>query len=255
MIRLKDFISPLHWHLEEGLSQDAMDLLGYRPDSILDTNIYIEETLIKSYDIEGLFIKVKKILKSLERYEVVSDKTKEDDVKSVVFVFKDIKEAQELYNPTSENLKSLLRFYNYKASTKKGNLVLIEPVYSKKVNSLVSKNHYVLWHVCMRGKVDSIMKKGLVCKNNMSREIPSRIYLFSSYDLYKDKEEFRKFFKELSYNKDDCYLLRIRLPNEETKYSRYDFYQDDLMKSKRTVWTYNNISPKYIEKKDINKYL
>lgn len=255
MIRLREFVSPLHWHLVEGLSQDANDLLGYVPKDILETNIYIEETLIKSYDVEGLFINLKKTLTSLDRYEEVSSKTKEDDVKSAVFVFNDVKEAQELYMPTDDKVKSLMRFYNYKASSKKGNLVLIEPVYSKKMNDLVKRNHHVLWHACMKSKVDSIMKKGLVCKNNMSRDIPSRIYFFSSYDLYKDKEEFRKFFNELSYNKDDCSLLKIRLPDEETRYDRYDFYQDDLMQSTKTVWTYNNISPKYIEEKEISKYL
>lgn len=255
MIALRDFVSPLHWHLEEGLSQDAMDLLGYVPRQLMSTNEIIEETLIRSYDVRSLFDKLKKILPSLDRYQKVTEKTKKDDVKSVVLIFKDYKEAQEAYNGNDDSIKSLLRFYNYRASSKKGNLVMIEPVYSKKVNDLVRRNHYVLWHVCSEDKIDSIMKKGLVCKNNMSRDIPSRIYLFSSYDLYRDIEEFRKFFRELSYDEDTCCLLKIVLPQEETKYKRYDFYQDDLMESQRTVWTYNNISPKYIEEKDIRKYL
>lgn len=260
-----DYDNPRFWQTRDRLIIDCEDLLGYVPDSSKDifcnTCNLIEETLIMSHSSIKLQNEIKKLFTNV-KFEDIVNKTKNDEVKSFKAIFENEKDAQEFYNPSRKNdigekIIILLNFFNYKASAKLKNIVEIEPVFSKKANYIVRKNNWILYHLCDKKFTEKILEEGLKCKNNMYRNIPSRIYLYSCIDIRKNKNDFIDFLKELKYDVSECDLLKINIMNTEMiKFHNVsNFYTDDNMECKNAVYTYNNIRPSCIEKLDLSKII
>ena len=255
-------VAPWLWRDVERLTMDCKDVLGYIPETQIEilnnTNKLIEEGLIKSHDTTKYQDKIKELFNDVS-FEDLSNKSKENDVKSFFVIFADENDAQEFYNPSKteigQQIISLSRFFNYKTSEKVGNKVLVEPVYPKSANQLLHNNHNICYHVCLKDNTDKILNNGLRCKNNTGRFIPSRIYLYCNYDIDKAKKDFTDFIRDLNLAKSISEYDLLKINFNSTHIDRYEFYQDDLMESKYAIFTYNNIDKKLIKKVSMPKFI
>lgn len=257
-----NYDNPRFWATTERLSIDCEDLFGNVPatskEIFCNTCNMIEETLIMSHSSAKLQNELQKIFSNL-KFEDIVGKTKNDDAKSFKAIFDNEKDAQQFYNPSKKSeigkkIIILMNFFNYKSSSKSKNIVEVEPVFSKKANDIVRKNHGIMYHLCDKKFTEKILKEGLRCKNNMYRAIPSRIYLYCCVDIRKNKNDFMDFLKELKYDLSECDLLKINIMNDEMiKFHNVsNFYVDDNMESKNAIYTYNNIRASCIKKINLN---
>lgn len=245
MINLPNYL--LFGDLPELLEKDGRDIFN---EEIKWNEVQnrIEENL-KTHDANKL---IKEIIKYFPNLEI--EKTfKDDKIFNFHIICDNENITQEIY--TNDELKNLVRFFNYNLSYKYHNKIYVEPIYPKKANDLVyNQCHGILYHIANlsnnTAKLDikkSIDKNGLRCKFSSFKSYPARIYLYADYDLRKNKNEFENFIKELGFNKSKIAIYKVNVRN-----SKYlDFYQDTAMISNRAVFTYNNIPRRFIEKEII----
>ena len=168
-----------------------------------------------------------------------------------------LKDIKENILTNDKKFINLLNFYGYYCSqTKyiskyKTMFYYIAPTYSKNVNDLVYKeNHGILYHFTVDTEFDtkeSILRNGLRIKKNTYREYPERIYCYSSFKYIKNNNNFTDNFKEfiyknINYNqlKNKIYIFKIDL-NKLKNYNIINFYNDDSIDDKNSVYTYTNI--------------
>lgn len=156
------------------------------------------------------------------------------------------KDAEKL--KANEKFNELLLFFNYFVTQTTKNDIYLEPKYSAKINL---DCEYV-YHLTQKKNLESIHKKGLVCKCGemswdpnkyrnvvmMYRNFPKRIYLFSVKNETKD--DFFSAVCSLNINK-DAVILKIKNSKNITLYKDVAYDKNENM-----FFTYDNIPPQLI---------
>ena len=215
---------------------DVNDVLleKYMVDETFD---YILETL-NSHDASKLMNTLKKhfgeYIESFETY-----KQDPENKNSFIAILK-ASDTYRRYLKYDEKLKRILDFYGYYVSEfdyKTKNL-FIEPKYTSKVD--LSEYHNICYHFTDINNVDSILKNGLRCRNQTSREFPDRIYLYATNDKITE-ENLSDFIKKIT-NSHNIGVLKI----DFNKIKSYSIYRDSAMHEENTFFTYTSIHPKCI---------
>lgn len=146
-----------------------------------------------------------------------------------------------------EFFNNLIHFYGYYITSSNIGWLCISPLYPENVNKFVYYNKG-LYHLTTSNNDKSIQKNGLRCKNNKYRDFPKRLYLYSIND---DNPKFKKEFIDKIINDfdlDEYGLSVYKIDINKLKKSNIDFYTDDYMEEKESVFTYHNIPKEYITK-------
>lgn len=234
------------------------------PDWIIEqsknSNFDVVLEMLNSHDYE----KLKKVLmKEFSQYIVAVQKSenkstsKESKVAKLLIICKDEESEEKLKN--DDKFNTILNFFNYFYSETKNMgypIMHIEPIYAEKIRMTSERNHRIAYHVTTKDNLDSILKKGLKCKEAKYREYPSRIYLISPYKATADetKKIIKKVIDDKWYAEGEYVVLKVNLNRINDS-----FYTDVSTTRSREVeykgqayiYTYQDIPSKYIE--DITK--
>ena len=213
-------------------------------------NFVVYENLM-THDSDKLINQIKKYFPDI-KFEIISVLNKKSlknkyDNQSFLLSCNEYSDIIKLKE--NDDFKELIKFYNYYITKEFYDSLVISPLYSEKVNDMVSKNKY-LYHFTTSDNDNSIFTNGLRIKGGKSyRYFPKRIYLYSTNKEITLNKNLPKTFINKIINSDDKknYGLTI-LKIDKDKLKNIDFYTDDYMEEKESVYIYNNISPKYIEK-------
>lgn len=116
-----------------------------------------------------------------------------------------------------------------------GFVFFIEPNYSEDMSQYIQENfHGVVYHITNKKNVESILRKGLRCKNTWGAQ---KLYLFASLSIRKDAEQIAKM---LNIDFSDCAILKIDLPEFVS------VYKDTKMSKNNCFYSYIAIPSKYI---------
>ena len=210
---------------------------------------------LKSHDAKQLQKKIKEYFPSykFDFYSTLEKKSLKNkyDKKSFLIGLEDYAEMNKIKK--DEKFISLLQFYNYYITKEFYDSFVVSPLYSENVTEQVKKNKH-LYHFTTGNNKESILKNGLRSKNGEYRYFPKRVYLYSTdknitpknINDDKDIEEFVK--KILNKFDIDEYGVTIFEIDKE-KLSNIDFYTDDYMDEKESVFIYSNIPAEAITKK------
>lgn len=126
----------------------------------------------------------------------------------------------------------------------------IDPKYLDIANDILNNSHYICYHFTNVSNVDSILKNGLRCKSDSSKDAPKRIYLYCDINIIENnhiKENIVKTIYEIfgnDVNLND--ICAIKIDMNELK--NITVYKDTLMYDNHSVFIYNNIPEKFIKK-------
>lgn len=218
---------------------------------MINLNNFIFFENLKTHDADKLQNQIKKYFPNIE-FEFNSVLSKRSlknkyDNKSFLLSCDELSDINKLKK--DKNFDDLLHFYNYYITKEFYDTLVISPLYAENVNDLVNKNEY-LYHFTTGNNAKSILQNGLRIKMGESyRYFPKRIYLYSTNkEITLDKNLPKRFInKIINKNDKDNYGLTI-LKIDKDKLSNIDFYTDDYMEEKESVYIYNNIPSEYIEK-------
>jgi len=150
--------------------------------------------------------------------------------------------------------RDICNFYGYSISGAQGNVVELEPEWPDRVTEYVYGDCCgVLWHLCPKVMVDSVLRNGLRCKNRdndrqtrNSRNYPKRIYFYATPVFRKStiKLALEELASELSGKEqnalEDFQALKIQLP--KSFYAGWiPLYFDTCSDSGACCFTYTNI--------------
>ena len=142
------------------------------------------------------------------------------------------------------DLKDLLTLYNNTYSI----ILMIEPKYSDIANNILNNSHYICYHFTNISNIDSILKNGLRCKYDSSKDAQERIYLYCDTKIIENnhiKENIVKTIYEIFGNNvklNDICAIKIDM----NKLKNITVYKDTLMYDNHSVFIYNNIPEKFI---------
>ena len=142
------------------------------------------------------------------------------------------------------DLKDLITLYNNTYSI----ILMIEPKYSDIANNILNNSHYICYHFTNISNIDSILKNGLRCKSDSSKDTPERIYLYCDTKIIENnhiKENIVKTIYEIFGNNvklNDICAIKIDM----NKLKNITVYKDTLMYDNHSVFIYNNIPEKFI---------
>ena len=213
-------------------------------------NFVVSENLM-THDSDKLINQIKKYFPDIkfEVSSVLSRKSLKNKYDNQSFLLSCEELSDILKLKKNKDFEELLQFYNYYITKEFYDSLVISPLYSEKVNDIVYKNEY-LYHFTTSDNDKSILENGLRIKKGKSyRYFPKRIYLYSTNkEITSDKNLPKKFINKI-INKEDKenYGLTI-FKIDKDKLSNIDFYTDDYMEEKESVYIYNNIPAEYIEK-------
>jgi len=148
---------------------------------------------------------------------------------------------------------SLLQFYNYYITKEFYDSFVVSPLYPENVNGQVNKEKY-LYHFTTGNNEESILKNGLRSKNGDYRYFPKRVYLYSTdknitpKNINDDKNVeifIKKILNEFDIDEYGVTIFEI----DKEKLNNIDFYADDYMDEKESVFIYSNIPAEAIRKK------
>ncbi len=148
-----------------------------------------------------------------------------------------------------EKFESILSFYNYYVSyTEKIDdkwALFIEPRYSDNITNKVK--NYNLYHFTDNKSAESILKNGLRLKNSKYRDFPKRIFLYATKNKLEDIKDKIKDFILIVGNRSKLYKNELAILKIDNN-GEFDLYNDTAMKDEESIFTYDFIPPKYIEK-------
>ena len=196
---------------------------------MINLNNFIFCENLKTHDADKLQHQIKKYFPNIE-FEfnsVLSKKSLKNkyDNKSFLLSCDELSDINRLKK--DKNFDDLLQFYNY----------------------YITKNEY-LYHFTTGNNVKSILQNGLRIKRGESyRYFPKRIYLYSTNkEILSEKDLPKKFISKI-INQDDKNNFGLTiLKIDKDKLNNIDFYTDDYMEEKESVYIYNSIPSEYIEK-------
>ena len=210
---------------------------------------------LKSHDANKLQKKIKEYFPNykFDFYSTLEKKSLKNkyDTKSFLIELEDYTQMNEIKK--DEKFISLLQFYNYYITKEFYDSLVVSPLYSKKINDQVKENKY-LYHFTTRNNEESILKNGLRSKSGEYRYFPKRVYLYSTDknitpNNINDDKNIEIFIKKILNEFDiDEYGITIFEINKE-KLNNIDFYTDDYMEEKESVFIYSNIPAEAITKK------
>ena len=147
-----------------------------------------------------------------------------------------------------EKFISLLQFYNYYITKEFYDSLVVCPLYSENVTQEVNKRKN-LYHFTTGNFEKSILENGLRSKSGEYRYFPKRVYLYSTDDDITQKTLPENFIKKIlnDFDKDEYGVTIFEIDKE--KLSNIDFYTDDYMDEKESVFIYSNIPAEAITKK------
>ncbi len=172
-----------------------------------------------------------------------------------------IEVQDELDEEIKAEVDRLIEFYGYYITQTlyRYNIIyIVQPKNSKDCTDFVYDDcRGVCFHITTNKNVDSILKKGLRCKNTEERDMnrryrifPERVHVlaFPIKDIRNLKTLMFDVLRDLRWNNlENLTLLRIDIPNSNFS-GRLHFYRDDAMHTDYTFFTYNNIPPQWIKK-------
>ena len=126
----------------------------------------------------------------------------------------------------------------------------IKPKYLYIANDILNKSHHICYHFTNISNIDNILKNGLRCKSDSSKDAPKRIYLYCDINIIENnyiKENIVKTIYEIfgnDINLND--ICAIKIDMNELK--NITVYKDTLMYDNHSVFIYNNIPEKFIKK-------
>lgn len=149
--------------------------------------------------------------------------------------------------------RDICNFYGYTLSGSTGNLVELEPEWPDTATSFIyGKCKGVAWHLCPEDVADSVLEKGLRCRNRDTdnslkniRNYPKRIFVYAvpSFDRSKIQEGLEQLADTISDGEatlDDFQVIRIDLPGTGLS-GRIPFYWDEYTEDGACCFTYTNI--------------
>lgn len=216
------------------------------PDNIVDIvrsgKDYIIENL-NSHDYKLLYKKLKqKFGDTIEKYEVVYDKG--ETTKNMIRLY-----LNDFSIINTDEFESILSFFNYikRNVDKINNIVLLEPLYSKKL--LVASP--ILYHFTRRVYLNDIMKHGLKPQRKKYTGNKERLYLYQPlHNLnLKNDPNVVDFIKHV-FNKripSDLVVLRIEYHNMLMNNVEPFVYQDTAMDFDEAVFTQHFIPAEFIK--------
>ena len=173
------------------------------------------------------------------------------DKKSFLIELEDYTQMNKIKK--DERFISLLQFYNYYITKEFYDSLVVSPLYSENVTDEVKKAKH-LYHFTTGNNEESILKNGLRSKNGDYRYFPKRVYLYSTDKNItpkniNDDKNIEIFVKKILNDFDiDEYGVTIFEIDKE-KLNNIDFYSDDYMNEKESVFIYSNIPAEAITKK------
>jgi len=210
---------------------------------------------LKSHDANKLQRKIKEYFPDykFDFYSVLDKKSLKNkyDKKSFLIDLDDYSSMNKIKK--DEKFISLLQFYNYYITKEFYGSLVVSPLYSEKVNDQVKENKY-LYHFTTGNNEESILKNGLRSKSGDYRYFPKRVYLYSTNKNItpkniNDDKEIEKFIKKILNDFDiDEYGVTI-FEIDKDKLNNINFYTDDYMEEKESVFIYSNIPAEAIIKK------
>ncbi len=216
---------------------------------------FIVNENLKSHDANKLQKKIKEYFPEykFDFYSTLDKKSLKDkyDKKSFLIELEDYSKMNEIKK--NEKFISLLQFYNYYITKEFYGSFVVSPLYSEKVTEEVKKNKH-LYHFTTGNNEKSILNSGLRSKNDEYRYFPKRVYLYSTNTNItpkniNDNKDIEIFIKKILNEFDiDEYGVTIFEIDKE-KLNNIDFYTDDYMEEKESVYIYANIPVEAITKK------
>ena len=221
-----------------------------------DKEVYLEKDYIldnlNTHDAEKLKSKIYDITKvEFEDYSF-------GKIKSFSIFCASKEEAIKLTE--NEKFKNLIEFFNYFVSEIQDNRIFIEPTYSEDKSKYVFIDcKGICYHITTNERAEKIMKTGLRMKRSYYREFPSRIYLYATpkLSLLNDKniKDFvYKIVNKLKAEREGGIAV-IRVDLNKCYNDVMRFYKDTSMKEDEAVFTYNNIPPKCLTKRNKINFL
>lgn len=196
--------------------------------------------------------KVKKFLEKEYDVKVLKQNDNEDKKDGIQVICKNIDDA--IYIIKDPKFKNCLEFFNYYFSERIDNVLMVEPIYSEKVNiNPGNDNHGQAYHVTTRKNANSILKSGLRPKGyneKKYRYFPSRVYLILPDKYSEGIEKIKQALNDLELIDKDYAVLKIDLNRVEN----YNFYKDVAMQNNQHsnyIYTYAKIPSEDI--KDITE--
>ena len=204
---------------------------------------------LKSHNAEQLQKKIKEYFPSykFDFYSTLEKKSLKNkyDNKSFLIGLETYSDMNKIKK--DEKFISLLQFYNYYITKEFYDSFVVCPLYSENVTKEVNKRKN-LYHFTTGNFEKSILENGLRSKSGEYRYFPKRIYLYSTdKDIAKDnlpKEFIDKILNEFDKDEYGVTILKI----DKDKLNNVDFYTDDYMSEKESVFIYANIPADYITK-------
>lgn len=214
----------------------------YLPNSVyesINNEDYEDHILenLKSHDIKLLCKKIKETFEKDNMISILDVNNKNTSVEIVSY--------KELDKDTLKRLLDFFGYYVTKSFKEDTYHYIISPVYTNNANNLVYvKNHGKLYHFSTGKFAKEIEKTGLRCRSAKYRNYPERIYVYASC---KNLEQIPNLYDKANLvinpfdaKKYGIYVYRIDL-NDATNDTYINFYEDDTMNEKDTVYTYNSI--------------
>ena len=210
---------------------------------------------LKSHDAEQLQKKIKEYFPDykFDFYSTLSKKSLKNkyDNKSFMIGLEDYGQMNKIKK--DNKFISLLQFYNYYITKEFYDSFVVSPLYPENVTGQVNKEKH-LYHFTTGNNEESILKNGLRSKNGDYRYFPKRVYLYSTDKNItpkniNDDKNVEIFVKKILNDFDiDEYGVTIFEIDKE-KLNNIDFYTDDYMDEKESVFIYSNIPAEAITKK------
>jgi len=210
---------------------------------------------LKTHDANKLQKKIKEYFPNyrFDFYSTLEKKSLKNryDNKSFLIELDNYSDMNKIKN--DEKFISLLQFYNYYITKEFYDSLVVSPLYSEKVTEQVNKTKH-LYHFTTGNNEESILNNGLRSKNGEYRYFPKRVYLYSTDKNItpkniNDDKNIEKFIKKILNEFDiDEYGVTI-FEIDKDKLNNIDFYTDDYMEEKESVFIYSNIPAEAITKK------
>lgn len=143
----------------------------------------------------------------------------------------------EMYEDDS-GLRDILDFYGYYVTHIEGNILLLEPKYSRNMSSYIyGECRGIVFHMTDVNNIPSIMRNGLRTKTARYRIFPRRVYVFADPDIRDvDDDIFAEYAPELMERPENLSVLKLDVRGMDI-----DFYQDLAMDRDGVFFTYTNL--------------
>lgn len=222
---------------------------------MIELDSFVVNENLKSHNAEKLQKKIKEYFPEyhFDFYSTLEKKSLKNryDKKSFLIGLDEYTQLNKLKK--DQKFISLLQFYNYYITKEFYDSIVVSPLYSENVTEQVKKNKH-LYHFTTGNNEESILKNGLRSKNGEYRYFPKRVYLYSTNKNItvknasddKDIEEFvKKILDEFDIDEYGITIFEI----DKDKLNNIEFYTDDYMDEKESVFIYSNIPAEAITKK------